>query len=450
MPFTGVEMWANLHFNNKMTTVDWKNPDNLRRLVAPLDSNEFKSLFVDFPQLNPESTRRTRNRKISKIKSGNIVVPDISSEYAINDDVIPANPKVMALQLAEAKKQLKRTQHQLDESRDGKLEYMAALTSAATEAFDSIKLEIPKAQHINYKGMSADDEEVVVVNISDLQLGKVTATYNMEICAARMKVYAQKVLQTARIQSTHHPIRTVHLQLLGDIVEGENIFPNQAYQIAAGNYRQVNYGWGILTQFIVDMLTFFDKVHVVGVIGNHGRISGRGGDIDPETNMDRMLYDRVRGTFDSQVFHEPRVTFDIPDGTGLRSWYAVDRIGDWGFMMAHGDQINGWAGIPFYGAKNKALGWIDAIDEPWDYLMLGHFHTPTTLTYGKRKVYFNGSTESSNEFAQERIASIGYPTQNMFLVHPVRGITAQYEVKLEDTPSNLARTKATAAKYSVI
>jgi hypothetical protein len=429
------------HQKNKiMARTEWTGKD----LNNLLNASKEKLLAL-YPDYDWATLRRTKNKKLAAIKAGKLVDKGVSSEYTATDDVVPADVGEQAEQIVELKRLLKMSQRKQDEAREGKLEYVATLRAAFEEATADIKLNIPTANRVDVKTKGA--EEIAVVTISDLQLGKVTTTYNMEVCAERMKTLAEKVIKIASIQNTDHPVKKLHIQLLGDIVEGEDIFPNQAYQIAAGNYRQLNYGWGILVQFILDMLTYFDNIHVVGVVGNHGRISSRGGNIDPETNMDRMLYDRLRGQFHSPLFDEPRVTFNVPEGTGLRSWYAVDRIYGWGFLLCHGDQINGWAGIPFYGTQKKALGWIDAIDEPWDYLMMGHFHTPTMLTYGKRKAYFNGSTESSNEFAQEKIASIGYPTQNMFFVNPTNGITAQYEIKLEDTLSNLERAKRVAKHY---
>lgn len=413
-----------------MRKAEWTGED-LKNLLTKSKAE----LIELYPEYKWDTLKRTRNKKKKQIREGRLTTEAATPEDLFKD--LPKDNKDEVIQ--QLKDMVKREQKKRDEALDGKQEYIATLRSAFLEATEGIKLDIPKPQELSFT--KSVDEEIAVVMVSDLQLGKVTATYNMDVCAERMKLLAAKIARFTQIQQHHHPVREIHVLLLGDIVEGENIFPNQAYQISAGNYRQMNYGWGILVQFLLDMLATFEKVHVVGVIGNHGRISGRGGDIDPETNMDRMLYDRVRGTFQSQVFEEPRITFNIPDGTGLRSWYALDRVFDWGFLCCHGDQINGWAGIPFYGTQKKALGWIDAIDEPWDYLCMGHYHTSTMLTYNKRKVFFNGSTESSNEFAQEKIAAVGYPTQNLLFVHPRHGVTSHCEIKLEEAASNLQRAR---------
>jgi hypothetical protein len=239
----------------------------------------------------------------------------------------------------------------------------------------------------------------------------------------------------ARIQNEHHPVTECRLYLTGDMVEGEGIFPTQAHVIDAGLYRQMASGIKILSELVLTLLTYFDKVHVVGVIGNHGQVRIALGTTDPETNMDRLLYAVVREVLAGRGLDD-RLTWNIPDGPGERNWYAVDYVGKWGFLLMHGDQIRGGITGFWPSAQRKGLGWIDAITEPWDFLMFGHHHTPTRLTIGRRLAYCNGSTESNNTYAQENLAAIGYATQYLGFVHPQRGITADYWVTLQDRISS--------------
>ena len=208
----------------------------------------------------------------------------------------------------------------------------------------------------------AREAEVANPILADLQTGKETRSYNSEICRQRIELFADKTLRLTDIQRSDHPVNVAHVYALGDIVEGEDIFPGNGYEIDASLYRQIVTGVEIVSDFLKRMLSHFERVHFAGVIGNHGRLFKRGGDTyNPESNMDRLLYKFVSMLFEN----EPRITFDIPDGPGARNFYLVDRIGDYSTLLVHGDQFP----VPTsgHGYFKKVLGWKESgIREDFD------------------------------------------------------------------------------------
>lgn len=123
-----------------------------------------------------------------------------------------------------------------------------------------------------------------------------------------------------------------------------------------------------------------------------------------------------------------RLTFKHAD-----DWYVVDRIFDWGNLQLHGDQIRGgFAGFPWYGTAKKAWGWIDSIAEPWDYLWFGHFHTYASAVLNHRIFLANGTTESSNVYAQEQLAASGFPCQRLSFFDAKHGLISDNQVFLTD------------------
>jgi hypothetical protein len=272
--------------------------------------------------------------------------------------------------------------------------------------------------------------EVAMVVVSDTQLAKKTQTYNSDICAERVARYARKVRSITQLQRLDHPIEHARVYMLGDMVEGELIFPHQPYQIDASLYAQVTtIGPQIFTDFLQQMLACFKTVHVCCVIGNHGRI---GWQHNPTTNADRMLYRILAHKFEKN----PRITFQIPDRECETDWYIVDypvKSKRHGVLLFHGYQVRGggFAGFPFYGVAKRVWGWhAGAVPEPFRYAIMGHYHQQTKMTLGKIKVWCNGTTESSNTWAQEELASMGDPSQLLLYMHPKRGVTAEYEVDL--------------------
>ena len=271
------------------------------------------------------------------------------------------------------------------------------------------------------------DEEIAVAVLADWQLAKVTPSYNSDMCEQRIEEYADKVIKLTNIQRADHPVRKLHIWALGDIVEGELIFPGQGHLIDSSLYRQVTIdGPRILGNFLRRMLSEFESVHFVGVIGNHGALGGRARrDYDPETNADRMLYRIIQQIFAS----EPRITWDIPDGPHERNWYAVDKIGDYSTLLFHGDQIRSFGSQ--YGFMKKILGWKSgAIDVDFDDAFMGHYHQPTKMTLNTVTLRVSGSPESYNTYAQESLAAVGFPSQHLQFVHPENGVTVESTIWL--------------------
>lgn len=271
--------------------------------------------------------------------------------------------------------------------------------------------------------------EVAVAMLSDWQLGKKTPTYSSEVCEERVRLYADKLRRLADIQRADHPVRELRVWLLGDLVEGELIFPGQSHRIDASLYRQVAVdGPRILGDFLRAMLAAFDTVHVTAVIGNHGAIGGPvRREMHPESNADTMVYRIVE-----QVVKDERLTWDIADPMGERGWYAIDRIGNYSALLFHGDQVRGgFAGFPWYGFGKKVQGWHQTIG-PFNDVAAGHWHQPASFPLNEVVVRVNGSTESDNTYALEQLASAGRPCQWLYFVDPDKGrVTAEYRVWLD-------------------
>lgn len=325
------------------------------------------------------------------------------------------------------RKEVQRLARENEKLKHQRVEQVAALYKGIKDGLSGFRMAPIKSPA---KDRRSKTEEVCVSVISDLQLSKVTPTYDTGVCEDRMDVLADKTHELTEIQRSNHPVRETHIWLLGDIIEGQGIFPGQQFLVDAGFYRQVTIdGPRIVGDFIRRQLELFTKVKVVCVIGNHGRMGGMARtEFDPESNGDRMLYRILAIMFAD----EPRVEFVIPDGKGERNWYAVDSIGNYSSLLCHGDQFSTFGSM--YAIGRKVLGWkAGAIEEPWDDIFIGHFHQSTKLTFGQTVMRVNGSTESTNTYAQEKLASLGVPSQHLMYVNPERGIvTTEQDIFLGD------------------
>lgn len=306
-------------------------------------------------------------------------------------------------------------------------DYLATLREAVMDAIALLEyLPVPAPPKDKRRKRP---EEAAFALLSDLQTGKRTPDYNTEVCRQRVMAYAEKIVEMTEVQRMDHPVRTCHVGMLGDMIEGVDIFPGQAYLIDSTLYQQLMKTTPqILVDFIRYLLAHFDKVVVWAVQGNHGRI-GRKGTFGPEDNADRMLYFLLS----MMLADEPRVEFNMADPEGERAWYLIAQVGNYRAMLIHGDQIRGANGFPWYGLGKKVHSWASGgIDETFDDLCMGHYHQLAAVPLNKRMVWANGAIESTNTFAAETLASQSDPKQWLLFIHLERGsVTATYPVYLK-------------------
>ena len=323
----------------------------------------------------------------------------------------------------------KRLSAQLLKARVSKEELAAAVYQAARDAAMGLTLA-PVSKPNPDRRRDHRKPEVAVAVLADWQLAKLTPTYNSEVCEERIHRYADKVLKMTAIQRADHPIREVRVWGLGDLVEGELIFPGQAHLIDASLYRQVCVdGPRILGDFLRRMLGAFDRVRFVGVIGNHGALGGRSRrEYNPTTNADRMLYRITAGLLEK----EKRLEVVIPDGERARDWYAIDSIGTYRTLLFHGDQIKGgFAGYPWYAFGKKLDRWRHILPGGFHDSYSGHWHQVAKLPLNLHCHRGAGSPESDNEYAQEQLGGMSRPSQPLQFVVPDVGVSAEYTCFLD-------------------
>lgn len=398
------------------------------RSIAEGDENLPGDILVDDYQVEEVSEDEVSQHFLAKGNSLYNSMSDSSSDEYENEkgsDSVSLN-EIQYSTVDFLRSENKRLAKQVEKLKNISEEASSTIYRAAYDAFANFKVpNIPK-RTLRKSGNGSPETAVVV--FSDWQLGKVTPDYNSEVLAKRIELYTEKMLDIVEVQRADHPVDNLHVWFLGDIVEGEEIFPGQSHLIDSGIYRQVGVnGPEILAKFFSAALENFEKINVTAVIGNHGSVGGKNRKMyDPESNMDRLLYKIV-----SLIFAEnKKIKFNIPDGRGERHWYAVDKIGNYSTLLIHGDQLPSPSAVSAYG--RKILGWKDgAIPEEFQDVFMGHYHQQTKMTIGSSTLRISGSPESYNTYAQEYFNSMSRPSQQLLFVHPENGITSEYSVWLD-------------------
>lgn len=340
----------------------------------------------------------------------------------LTDELTPEGGAAAELRAANV-----RLLRQLEKAKISREELVEAVYRACRDAAEN--LEYPPVPKPEPDRRRREGEETAIVVFSDLQLGQVTPTYSTEVAAQRVARYADKVARLVELHRAATPVRNIRVYMLGDLVENELIFPTQPWQVDSSLFAQVALdGPRIIGDFLRRMLAL-GNVDVVSVPGNHGDVGGPSRKMaNPETNFDRMLAAIVRQVFEASG--ERRITFRIPDGYGRTSWYAVDNVGDVGFLLWHGHQarrMSNSSHLPFY---KLVMGWrAGALPEPFTVSLCGHHHTPTMLQMGPVRHFINGTFASDADYAIERLASNSGPAQWLLFTNGKR-LTAQYLVDL--------------------
>ena len=169
--------------------------------------------------------------------------------------------KQLASLIAEAEsdkiKDLKNTNErllrQIDKLKDKKADLIEAVYQGARDGMSTLTL--PK---INQQSpiKKTKDTEICVPLLSDIQLAKRTPDYDSKIAEKRVIEYANRIVKLTKIsEKQSNNVNKCVVLALGDIVEGELIFPGHSHLIDSSLYRQVTVdGPRILYAFFTTLL----------------------------------------------------------------------------------------------------------------------------------------------------------------------------------------------------
>lgn len=312
------------------------------------------------------------------------------------------------------RKDNKALQRKYDKARIKTKDMVDAIYAAATEAIESAGPLTP----ISPAASSSKKQEMALLHLTDWQYGKITPSFSMKICEQRIEKAITKTIELTEIQRADHPVNECHVLLGGDMVEGETVFPGQIWEIEADLLRQIRGAAALVARSISRLLEEFSHVYVYEESGNHGRL-GLKGQFSPDSNGDRMVYDLAQMMVKSKKLTWQKQT----------NWYGMGTIGNYTFMLAHGDEVGSFNSI-----ANTVTKWGNKVLEDFQDCYLGHFHQAGTITLpNSHRVFITGSPESDNEFAARQLAATNTPTQRLHFINPRVGrVTSEHILWLAD------------------
>lgn len=286
------------------------------------------------------------------------------------------------------------------------------MRKAIDEAVKGLRLErIKTIKPRSSKGRKMTME----LMLSDIHYGKLTKTFNLEICRERMRTLTSVFLgELERKQTEGYNVEHLIVALIGDIIESYTMHGlESAASCEFGNAKQVQ---SAITSLFHDVLVPIAqsgiKVTVPSVTGNHDRSDmSRTMQLPGENNLTWIIYNSLEELCKSANLKN--VTFIIP----TNSYVILDIYGN-NCLYEHGDNA----------AANTKQGYEALMDRrakqnnlTLHFGRFGHYHEYAMFDRGR--IIVNESVCGQDSYAEVK----GYKTS--------AGQTINYYIQTDTRPS---------------
>jgi hypothetical protein len=303
-----------------------------------------------------------------------------------------------------------------------------------TKAFDlvrSIKESSPKVPKWRApKSKKGKSRAIPTLLLSDLHLDEVVNpaeiewynAYNREIAELRLQHVFQTAVHLARDYMSNLIFDGIVVALGGDILTGD-IHAELAKSNETTVFDSVVHWVPQLAAGLEMLADEFGSVFVPCVVGNHDRNPANKRPPAKQRAKDSVswvIYQWLADRFRT----DSRIQFQVAEGSDL-----IYPVYDFKFLLTHGDTMKGGSGIagiftPLMKGNQKRTQRQVAFGNPYDHMLMGHFHQLTRA----RGITANGSLIGYNEFAMVNAFEPEHPQQAFFVTVPERGITCHMDI----------------------
>jgi hypothetical protein len=296
---------------------------------------------------------------------------------------------------------------------------------------DPKKMDPP--EFLTPKSPSSGHHAIPVLDVSDVHWGEVVDpaqvqgvnAFDVRIAKMRVRLLFEKAVTLARDYMKGVVYDGIQVVFGGDIVSG-NIHDlretneETALESMFGSAEHLMAGLRLLADE-------FKRVHVVCVVGNHGR-----------STVKPIYKNRVRDSLDWGVYNLIRLRLEGDDRITMQVGDAVsDRVQVYGvrYVVNHGESFRGGSGIaaelsPLLLGVHRLKKREQDVGHPFDVMITHHRHRGIpTPGLG---VMLNGCVVGYNEMAFDEVLGYQEPEQNFWLTTPEKGISIVAPICLLD------------------
>lgn len=278
------------------------------------------------------------------------------------------------------------------------------------------KKSIKSKEKLDVFLMRSDAQVGEYINADDVQG---LSSYDMDIYKERHDKLIGKVMTFLEQDRPSLGLEHLIIPHLGDQVEGEAIYPGQAFNLDAHLVDQLFYSVEVESSGLLSLAKEFKEITILCVPGNHGRPGVRGQN-HPKTNFDYIFYHILKLVLKPQS----NIHIHISESPSM-----IIKRGKFTFLLNHGDSAKGWAGIPYYGLDRQFHKLSTLYNMIINYELVGHHHQATNLS---DRILINGCLPGGSDLSINRMTLSSHPSQTMFYFHPNKGINRESKLYLGD------------------
>jgi hypothetical protein len=267
------------------------------------------------------------------------------------------------------------------------------------------------------------EKEAIHVALSDFQVGQKFPTEDI----GRAKKYFEESFIYIRdnifkiLSHMKYDWQEINIHLNGDLIEGEAIYHNQAFD-SFHWVDQTKLAYKGLREVIEGLRTMGLPINIYSTRGNHGKANWRGSD---EANWDTVIADKLAARYEE---HE-----DVKVTISHNKHLVGENIFGWGFLQTHGDYIKMVHSIPYYGLDKAGIGWKNSYGtkgKKIDFIHIGHFHITSYLQTNAIPLFLNGCMRL-NDFPINNLYKLPIRTQWIHGSGERQPVTWRYEIDCE-------------------
>ena len=229
--------------------------------------------------------------------------------------------------------------------------------------------------------------ECAVLHIGDWHVGKEET--NETTFPARVARIRDRLIELRERTLSAYHIPEMLIAITGDMVDGQGVYPTQAYNQAISDPREQARLCGEHLADLIDALRpYYGAIRVAGVPGNHG---SAGKFMPDSANYDLLVYDILAQRLAGKV----PVLYNPGDPWILRTHVA----GDYHALLYHGHKR---IGRTIKQAQDDIARW-NLIEQfhPFRYVFVGHLHHLFELEYNGIQLQRTGTMLIDDPYSRE-------------------------------------------------
>jgi len=294
-----------------------------------------------------------------------------------------------------------------------------------------VKTIAPRKQDMST--VKAKGSETDVLQLSDLHGMEVVRReetlglneYDPTIMNRRLDMTFRKTVELVELRRGSLFVPKLVIAQEGDMLSGEihdELVSTNVERMMIAAVRVAS----LIAQGIAYLSPHFEQIDIICVPGNHPRLTRRPHFKEKYLNWDYMCY-QWQAVFCKALSN---VKFFIP-----KSPYALYTVENTKLLLYHGDQIQSWNQVPWYGierADMRLTKLFNGADKRYDAILMGHFHRRFDMDTVTGPIICNGSMKGGDEFSLGKLMVSNAPCQNLLYFHSKHGYIGGGPILLKD------------------